>query len=173
MKVLFLDIDGCLNSRNWESERMKYNHGMLRPPVDFLPKEPQHIRRKAWDLDPKAMAVLGSIVADYGFKVVISSGDRAGETVEYFHHLFGLRGCAFPEGTIIGMTPLMATDHRGDEIEAWLQSAEPCEYIIIDDRSDFHFYQKPHLVQPDRQIGLQQWHHEIVGIHLERDKNDK
>lgn len=170
MRVLFLDIDGVLNSTHWEQERAKLNHGMHRPPDGFFPLAPQHMRRKLWDLDPKAMETLQGIVADYEFKIVISSGERIGESIEYFESLFRLRGCNFPNGTIIGMTPSLGTDHRGDEIEAWLQSADPCQYIIIDDRSDFHQYQKPHWIQTDRKIGLQPWHHEITGLHLERDK---
>lgn len=170
MRVLFLDIDGVLNSRAWDKERASYTNGMLRPPDNFWRKEPQHIRRKLWDLDPKAVETLVRIIIDYDFKVVISSGDRIGESIEYFEHLFKLSDAEFPEGRIIGMTPCMATDHRGDEIEAWLQSADPCEYLIIDDRSDFHHYQKPHWIQTDPRTGLQPWHHEIVGLHLERDK---
>jgi hypothetical protein len=170
MRVLFLDIDGVLNSRQWEEERAKLTQGIHRPPDGFFPLAPQHTRRKLWDLDPKAMQILESIVTDYEFKIVISSGDRIGESVEHFESLFRLRGCNLPVGTIISMTPSMATDHRGDEIEAWLQSAEPCQYLIIDDRSDFHHYQKPHWIQTDRKTGLQDWHHEIVGLHLDRDK---
>lgn len=169
MKVLFLDIDGVLNSRKWDEERMKLNNGMLRPPDNFYPQYPDNIRRKAWDLDSKAMETLHRIVKDYDLKVVISSGDRIGESIAYFITLFRLRGCDFQKGTIIGMTPLLGIDHRGDEIDAWLNSAEPCEYLIIDDRSDFHFHQKPHWIQTDRMFGLQPWHHEIVGLHLERD----
>jgi hypothetical protein len=166
MRVLFLDIDGVLNSRKWYEEREWQTSGINSPPADFHSQEPQHLRRKLWDLDPKAMATLKSIVIDYGFRVVISSGDRIGQTVEYFEHLFGLRGCDLPAGIIIGMTPSMARDHRGDEVEAWLQSAEPCQYIIIDDRSDFHHYQLRHLIQTEQSIGLQPWHHEIAGLHL-------
>ncbi len=169
-RVLFLDIDGVLNSRSWESERTKYTQGMHRPPDNFMPKEPQHIRRKAWDLDPKAMHTLKRIVIDYEFNIVISSGDRIGESIQHFEHLFGLHWSPFPDGVIIGMTPSLGTDHRGDEIEAWLQSADPCQYIIIDDRSDFHHYQKSHLIQTEPQIGLQPWHHEIAGLHLEKDE---
>lgn len=170
MRVLFLDIDGVLNSQAWYKERERETSGINSAPHDFFPKEPQRLRRKLWDLDPKAMETLKRIVTDYEFKVVISSGDRIGESVEYFNHLFKLRGCEFVHGTIIGMTPCIGTDHRGDEIEAWLQSSAPCQYLIIDDRSDFHHYQKPHWIQTDRKTGLQEWHHEIVGLHLERDK---
>jgi hypothetical protein len=171
MRVLFLDIDGVLNSTHWENHRKKYNNGMLRPPSEhWYPNEPDHIRRKLWDLDPMAISTLKRIIIDYDFKVVISSGDRVGESIEHFEKLFNLRDGSFPPGRIIGMTPSMGLEAtRGDEIEAWLQSAEPCQYIIIDDRSDFHHYQKSHLIQTERQIGLQPWHHEIAGLHLEKD----
>lgn len=169
MRILFLDIDGVLNSQAWDKERRQMNNGMIRPPENFYPDHSSHFRLKMWDLDPKAMKVLQEIVVDYQFKIVISSGDRAGESPQHFERLFSYRGCKLLAGTIVGMTPLMASDHRGDEIEAWLQSAEPCQYLIIDDRSDFHQYQKPHWIKTDPRTGLQPWHHEIIELHLERD----
>lgn len=174
MKVLFLDIDGVLNSQAWYTQRQKLSQGMIRPPDDFHPNEDPHRRRQLWEIDDKALLTLKKIVEDYDFKIVISSAWRIGEDLDTFAYVFGRRGWKVRHGTIIGKTPSIRGNNiiRGDEIDHWLGTdgvtLKVERYLIIDDSSDFHPHQKPHFVQTDNRVGLQPWHHEIVGIHLER-----
>jgi hypothetical protein len=128
MKVIFLDIDGVLNS----SETMK--EGVY--------------------LDNKKVLLLNEVITETDAKVVISSSWRIGQTVKEiktFLKLAGLRR----HPNIIGFTPNLKTGFRGDEVESWLQKhKEVTQYVIVDDGSDFLDHQKDYLVQTEWDVGL-------------------
>ena len=178
MRVLFLDIDGVLNSQDWYRERQKLSHGMIRPPDDFFRNEDPHIRRQLWEIDPQALTVLKGIVEAFKLKIVISSAWRIGEDLGRFGYLFFRRiGWQVPLGTIIDKTPnIWGHDKvniiRGDEVDHWLKNSplagDVGAYIIIDDNSDFHPHQKPNFLQTDGRYGLKDYHHDLVEAILER-----
>ena len=59
-------------------------------------------------------------------------------------------------GAPIDVTPTIS-QHRGEEIEAWLKAhPTPCQYVIIDDESydQFSIEQCPHLIIVDPFAGL-------------------
>jgi len=119
MKVIFLDIDGVLNSRIYDRKR-NWN--------------------EQTDIDETRLPHLKKIVDETGAKIVLSSTWREhwdkdpricradGEYINKTFAKFGLE--------IYDKTPdLGLTAERPDEIRAWLDSArEPVEsFVIIDD----------------------------------------
>jgi hypothetical protein len=130
--VLFLDIDGVLNS-----DRYRYAHG---PGV------------RANDLiDPEAVETLNHITERWALKVVISSSWRVMPELESILRAKGV------EAKIIGKTSSRAAV-RGDEIRQWLaEHPEVTAYVILDDDGDMGEL-LDHLVQTDYRYGLQPEH---------------
>lgn len=139
MKLVFLDIDGVLNS------------GPYLRSLD--PGEGVSLYRsigEAADIDPDAVVRLNRLVESVGAYVVISSSWRHGRTVAELARILRSRGFAFPS-RVLGRTPdfvpnnnPLSKDHcgeRGNEIQAWLDGApmygiEVESFVILDDNSD-------------------------------------
>jgi hypothetical protein len=120
--VLFLDIDGCLNSRRFFVDR--YNGA-----------DPDGMTWEESQIDPAAVAMLNRILAETGAEVVISS------TWRLMHRLPDLRGILRRRGftgRIIDRTPDLNDKPRGLEIQAWLdaQREQPPAFAIVDDDED-------------------------------------
>lgn len=134
MKVVFLDIDGVLNSH--------------RTAICFggYPFEVDGKDRSMFD--EVALGLIRGIVATSGAKVVLSSSWR-------ITHRFDKVGQAL-ELPIIDRTP-SCSGIRGDEIKAWLEAetspAIEC-YAIIDDNSDMLGEQMPFFVQTSMEDGF-------------------
>jgi hypothetical protein len=145
IKIIFLDVDGVLNSSNFFRES----------------------RKKTYDtsnLDKKAVEVLNTIIELTGAKVVISSTWRV-------HDFFGLL-CELGEndfkGEVIGQTPILNQSIRGNEIKEWIQLNKESldvtdekdfkNYLILDDNSDMFPWQKDNFVQTETEIGLTKEH---------------
>jgi hypothetical protein len=146
MRVLFLDIDGVLNSE-WSITKLgkdcKFNDN----------PHPLHIK---W---------LNHIVAKTGAKVVISSVWRRNASWLQMWRLLDALGF---EGEVIGETPELHS-HRGVEIQTWLnvykdgkallrfsedKPPEPIEsFVILDDDSDMGDL-RPYLIKVDAKKGL-------------------
>ena len=132
MKVLFLDIDGVLNSIRTCTATGAYPH-------DFDEKGK---RRFDWI----AVSLIRKLCVDHDAKIVISSTWRT----TYSPTEIGL-GLTLP---CIDRTPVLNT-HRGVEIDTWLNShPEVTHYAIVDDDSDMLFHQREYFVQTDAQEGL-------------------
>lgn len=122
MKIVFLDIDGVLKTK--QGLRRAYaNLGK------FI--------SDSWDED--AVRNLNKLIEDTGAKIVLTSSWRYGETVENLQQTLKKKGI---QGNLIGKSPEIGeiTDRtasnisRGHEIEAWLkQQTEEIQYVIIDD----------------------------------------
>jgi hypothetical protein len=131
--VLFLDIDGVLNSQGFFGRR-------------------NETRLNYRDLDPSCIECLNEITAKSGARIVVSSTWRLTPRVpELVAHLKG-QGIV---GEIIGRTPrLHHPAVRGDEIFAWMESQlEWPRFAILDDDSDMSAA-LPWLVQTDTVMGL-------------------
>lgn len=150
MNVLFLDIDGVLNSARW----------MLKQP-----KTTNFIR----ELDRKAVALLAEIIARTNAKIVVSSSWRVMYAMSVLRDIFIESGFPAP-CPIIGATPTWCHTPdgvervRGHEIQSWLNSsAEDAtverveEFAILDDDSDMA-HLLPKLVQTDFENGLERDH---------------
>ncbi|GAB90173.1 HAD domain-containing protein [Gordonia rhizosphera] len=108
MKVLFLDIDGVVNSR-----RSSVRSGRI------------------VGIDPQLADRVGRIIAETGCKVVLSSTWRLWE-----ENVAEVRAAVTPE--LYGMTPSIPFGRRGDEVQRWLADhPEVTRYAIVDDNDDF------------------------------------
>lgn len=111
MKIIFLDIDGVLNSEAYALGRGK--GGML-------------------GIDPEAVRIFDRIIESTGAKIVLSSTWRLNEEsrAEVRKNV----------GEFIGVTPESPSRFRGNEVYAWLLSNDKLgvRYAILDDDSDFH-----------------------------------
>ena len=126
MKVLFLDIDGVLNSTRSLMVTGAGYAGLMEKYDD--PK-----------LDPVAVGLLMMAVVKFDFKIVLSStwrlGFTPGELIHLWQDSMG-RYYGWPDFPIIGRTPDLDM-YRGFEIEAWLNDHAPVEdFIILDDDKD-------------------------------------
>lgn len=139
MKIIFLDIDGVLNSSNWALREKESG------------RDPQWSLFNNFDLD--AIAVLNEVVERTEAKVVISSSWRL------FHplgHIIGLLKKHGFKGEVIDRTPDRTKQpyRRGNEIQDWLDAhPEVQKFVIIDDDSDME-HLMPKLVQTTWQDGL-------------------
>jgi hypothetical protein len=151
VKVLFLDIDGVLNSWEWYARRGKHARdegaAALVPP-DLLAKWGVPVVRAYHELDPDTVALLQTVIDATDCRIVISSTWR----IVYDERLLldVLRARGF-RGEIIGQTPdlsknekgpLWRAEPRGAEIVAWLDlyaawNGEPAvdAYAVVDDMS--------------------------------------
>lgn len=160
MIVIFLDIDGVLNSNDWYTNRKKNNLTEQYPLTEF---------------DPKAVERLNRIILETGAKIVVSSSWRAGRSVNELQDLLTSVGVI---GEVVGKTNRLTHDTynipRGCEIDQWLKlqglfqrinwskeeqqknidKAKVKNYIILDDDSDMLYSQKEHFVHTDNLYGL-------------------
>lgn len=148
MKILFLDFDGVLNSRQsqtfwhnkrdqslWENEMYSSWQGTLK---EYL----------AFEFCPIAMSNVEELfrrVPD--LKIVVSSSWRHGETVETLKKI--LYPSQLISNAIIDITPYFRGEKpRGAEIQNWLDKhPEVEEYVIVDDDSDMLETQKENFVR--------------------------
>lgn len=148
-RIIFLDIDGVLNSQHYFRERKKDNRSF---PID--------------DLDPKAIEMLNSLIENTKAKIVISSSwrllnSRKDKIAEYLSEV----GFKYPEA-VIGITPdlhikgMNSSIPRGCEIREWLylnygyDYDQKMKYVIIDDDSDMLLWQSQQYFQCDGYAGL-------------------
>jgi hypothetical protein len=140
MKVIFLDFDGVLNSRDWcqRNEHLLANQSLL-------------MHR---DLDREAVGRVNRIVEATGAVVVVSSTWRLLNPLPVLKNILAAHGFT---GEVLDVTPRLSR-RRGHEIAAWLNSHGPVEgFVIIDDDSDMeHLLHK--LVQTSWESGLQDEH---------------
>ena len=164
MKVLFLDIDGVLNSQNWFGWRaycMK-NKGIGEFDMDKHLTDDKYVLYKLSMLDQRAVANLNRIIDETGCKVVLSSSWRClwnpkenDLTVEALK----LRGFKYD---FYGVTPRMPQkdfgQERGLEIQAWmdkeLEINEIESYLILDDDRDMLPEQMDNFILINGQYGL-------------------
>jgi hypothetical protein len=151
-KVIFLDIDGVLNS------------GAYIKRLDGAFDDPIH------QIDPEAVVRLNRITDATGAVIVVSSTWRLA-----FRHsadpLRQLQGCLAAykiTAPVIGLTPDKQSirNRRGKEIQSYIDDHynEIEKFVIIDDDSDMGRL-LPHLIKTLFEDGLQDSHVEtIIGI---------
>ena len=146
-KVIFLDIDGVLSPRWWNSDKQSDNYGRL--------------------FDAKAVANLAKIIEVTEADIVISSSWKNIGLVE-LQNMWRDRGLP---GKIVDITPDYMSDElllkedssnmdylyeRGSEIQGWLllHGDDVGRYVIIDDMDDILPEQLSHFVQTDPEFGI-------------------
>jgi len=132
MKVLFLDIDGVLNSTRSCIANKGYPH-------DFSPEGMPMF-------DSIAVSLIRGLCARGGVSVVVSSAWRI------THHWDAI-GRALELPTMDRTPSLLGV--RGDEIAHWLEAhPEVTQYAIVDDDADMLPEQFPFFVKTDGHEGL-------------------
>jgi len=151
MKIIFLDIDGVLNStRFFEGPEFGYGPGAG---LEF----------GASQIDPQAVEQLNNLIASTGAKVVLSTSWRHIWDKSEIARMLKQKGFQHPH-SIIDITP-SSMKPRGDEIEEWLdlederRRIEPgrsdISFVIIDDSDEFHSSDlRERFVQTDPNVGL-------------------
>ena len=162
MKVLFLDIDGVLNSENWFAYRIYcVKNNMVNILMNFVDTDDRNIKHKLTMLDDRAIANLNRIIEETGCKVVLSSSWRSSIESEniFTQNLLKLKGFKYE---FYDVTPrLWFSDfsiRRGEEINFWLdkesEKHEIESFVILDDDSDMLPEQMNNFIHVDGQVGL-------------------
>ena len=162
MKVLFLDIDGVLNSENWFAYRIYcVKNNMVNILMNFVDMDDRNIKHKLTMLDDRAIANLNRIIEETGCKVVLSSSWRSSIESEniFTQDLLKLKGFKYE---FYDVTPrLWFSDfsiRRGEEIKFWLdkesEKHEIESFVILDDDSDMLPEQMNNFIHIDGQVGL-------------------
>lgn len=163
MKVLFLDIDGVLNSQNWFGY-MQYciKNNMYNRVMNFVDTPDEYTEYKLTMLDDRAIANLNRIVEETGCKIVLSSSWRClwnpnenERTIEALK----LKGFKYD---FYGLTPRIPQNdfgqERGIEIQAWidkeLEKNEIESFVILDDDNDMLPEQMDKFILINNQYGL-------------------
>ena len=150
-KVVFLDIDGVLNIREFQSDMKKDT-----PKDEF-----------GYAFDPVAVANLAHIIEETGADIVISSSWRF-YGVPKLRKMWEIRNLP---GSVLDITPNTVSDEmllnadldemelgvcRGNEIKEWLSKhkGEVSNYVIIDDFDDLLQEQMGHAVITNTLIGI-------------------
>ena len=141
MKILFLDIDGVLNSRQWYIKN--------KPNIDL---ESGLMYRHAQELDPKACELVNELCTEFSLSIVISSTWRKLHKIGEIQMMFANRGLHAP---VISATSQLRSGYRGQEVDEWLydhSSAGITHHVILDDDGDFGPHQP--LVQTNEEYGV-------------------
>ena len=119
MKMIFLDIDGVMNSKR-----------------NALRLQAEGVSDKLMrQFDPEAVQCLNRILNDTGAQIVISSTWRRLWSLDSLRSHFKEQGVERPE-RIVGETPTVFSGCRGREIELWLRDHDCDGFLILDDDSD-------------------------------------
>lgn len=149
MKIIFLDVDGVLNSMQtcYMYHRLYKGNGL----GGFFNDDNEAPTREnvLWSQD--LVDNLKRIVEETGAKIVISSTWRITHRWWNFPRMFAVYG--WLDAPVIG-----ATDRggpiRGFEIQRYLEHSGVTEYVILDDSTDMLDSQKAHFVNTDLEVGL-------------------
>ena len=130
MKIIFLDVDGCINSEDYAVYRY----------------ETKQFNKDQF-IDERAVAFLNYLIDQTEAKVVLSSSWRG--SFEETENRFKAAGFKYE---FFDKTPYLGNRHRGSEIKAWIEeyekNNEPLEsYVIIDDDNDILEDQEKNFVQ--------------------------
>ncbi len=161
--VIFLDIDGVLNSFRWmestESAAVpnaREAAGRVARAAHYLELPRGELARDLQRLDPGAVARVARLARDTNSRIIMSSSWRAVIDYQGLEELFS-QIADWPRGVIQDQTPMLdMLFERGREIDAWLEN-HPCErYVILDDLPPEAFPGHEHrLVQTDMETGLE------------------
>lgn len=141
VKIIFLDIDGVLNS------------------TETAPQPREGVA--AW-LDPRNVAALNLVIERTGALLVVSSSWRLTTPLSQLRQALNEAGCI---GVVLDVTPELPLG-RGGEIQAWLdQNPSTTAWVILDDALDLRPLGHKH-VHTSPLTGLEDGHLEAILLHL-------
>ena len=139
MKIIFLDIDGVLNSKTYYKT------------VDRTKKD--------WNrFNPLAVEMIKRLIEEFKSSIVISSTWRFAFVKELKNELIksGLVKYLHKDWK----TPEAYPSHRGEEINLWLDNhPEAIDYVIIDDDENILEEQKNWFIRTDINEGMTEEHY--------------
>lgn len=162
MKIIFLDIDGVLNSGDWYRKRH-----------EEVPQHEQSAQYPFYEFDPELVSNLNFIIQKTEAKVVVSSTWRIADLQAILESV-GFIGEVIDKTKSFYLKGESYTIPRGCEIAEWLdnrgnyrrinwskEKQRECiekalvkNYIILDDDSDMLLKQKEHFVHTTWKSGL-------------------
>ena len=192
MKVIFLDIDGVMNSECFYRERYKkrwfkyntykfYIKSKLSYIFNWFKKKysNEYIHKPIYDTfnykfdflknktDPTKWKWLSELCNEYDYKICISSSWRS-KFIYESHWNDALMRLGFNDSIFIGITG-NRKNSRGLEIQEFLDSHSNIEdYVIIDDDSDMLPEQKENFFHVDGYYGISP--NTIYKIHIKFNK---
>lgn len=135
-KILFLDIDGVLNSKIYYKYIYKPEEGHSR-------------------FDPYCVVLIKRLVEEFSLQIVITSTWRNGVIKRLRKELE--ESNLIPHLHTDWHTPVLRPANRGKEIQLWLNNHRDTEdFIIIDDSENLLEYQLNKLVKTDNVAGMAQ-----------------
>ena len=123
-KIIFLDIDGVLNSQNTFRDNHEYRKFFVKYMNDGVNDK---IIYKMLDIDLDKVFMIRDICNLTGAKVVISSTWRRSRYYPLIEER--LTSLGIP---IVGVTPFIS-NNRGDEIRKYLEDNKVDNFVILDD----------------------------------------
>jgi hypothetical protein len=150
MKVIFLDIDGVLNTGAYSVHFFE-----LMKLIDKTRKEAKAFRQEILrdefgnKFDPLTIDALKNIIEATGAKIVVSSTWRK-SGLYFIEKMWEFRDLP---GEIIDITPILNTP-RGEEIDYWLKENEVDSYLILDDDRDMLPEQESNFIRTNGTYGL-------------------
>ena len=151
-KIVFLDFDGVINSRNFlRSDYFKKS-------IEGLSDAQLYLIKYQYMLDPEAIKLVNDLVNRSGAQVVASTSHRTRYSLEELNDM--LQGCG-ATFQIIDKTPKLLPRKfseyidRGDEIQAFLDGLpeKPDGFVILDDFNNMGDL-SDHLVLTSDRVGL-------------------
>lgn len=138
VKILFLDIDGVLNSL-----------GSV-----LALGDPSH------HLDPVSVGLIARVCRETDAQIVVSSSWRIGKAVKLLRHELQNLGAYKLAERVIGKTGDGHHGHRGRQIKQWREdNGHTGPYVITDDDSDMLPEQKPYFVHTNWEDGFRARHY--------------
>lgn len=148
MNIIFLDIDGVLNSVDSAVAYHALHALHALHPKNYFEDE---------TLDMISVGLLKALCDETDAKIVISSVWRMGRTPKDFIEIFDRYD--WQNTPVICTTPILGTK-RGYEIQEWLDShPEVTNYVILDDDSDMLDSQLQNFVHVSNVNGFRSKHY--------------
>lgn len=154
MKIIFLDIDGVLNSDVYMATdayiQATKDAGCADPFGYDVVLKAHHLH-----IDPQAVALLNQLIEKSGAEVVLSSTWRLRYSLDEMNEMLTMRGATFK---VLNQTPpprRMSRTWRGEEIKEYLLDLKRAKkdvesFVILDDRDEFPTYKKNFVFTPER-----------------------
>jgi len=150
MRIIFLDFDGVLNSR----EFFIANRDLIRGATSFL-------QRGIAELNSESVRLMSDFAQEMNAGVVISSSWRTLHSLGEINEMLIQTG--WQTRLPFSVTPRDKHGFRGNEIIDWLSDfgmVNVESFVIFDDDGDFHPSQP--LIRTSWDFGLQQQHIDIA-----------
>lgn len=149
MKLIFLDIDGVLNSDSY-MKTDEYKNEVYDCGVTDYKSYDVVLKAHHTHLDPKAILLINQLVDQTDAKIVLSSSWRFRYSTDEMNAMLEKRGATFK---LIGATPKISLfgSKRGDEVAEFLSKLEeqPESFVIIDDIDQFPKLRKHFVCCPE------------------------